>query len=341
MLDTLISIGDTLKEIRENQGFHLQEVADNTTINYTSLSRIENGVRLPTKEQVKKLAFFYNFNENELIKNLISDKIIYEIKDEDFGLEGFHLAEQKIKYGISLFPQYENLEKIKLQSRRYIGNKAKLTEWIMSTIEAETENISSFIDVFSGTASVASKAMKKYDKVIINDILFSNNTIYKAFFKKEKWDKEKITEIIYEYNTISSEKIKPNYFSKQFGNKFFEMEVAKKIGYIRQDIENRKKELTEKEYSILLATLIYNIDKIANTVGHFDAYIKKPIKKKPLILKIIQTEDFDNPNKILFSSIFFIEVKKLHTPLLYSLNQTSSPRRLNFWANPTFLPEFF
>ena len=47
------------------------------------------------------------------------------------------------------------------------------------------------------------------------------------------------------------------------------------IGYIRQDIENIKSGLTEKEYSILLATLIYNIDKLANTVGHFDAYIKK------------------------------------------------------------------
>ena len=37
--------------------------------------------------------------------------------------------------------------------------------------------------------------------------------------------------------------------------------------------------MTEKEYAILLSTLIYNIDKHANTLGHFEAYIKKPIKK--------------------------------------------------------------
>ena len=55
MLDTLISIGDTLKEIRETKGFHLQEVAEKTTINYTSLSRIETGKRLPTKPQVQML----------------------------------------------------------------------------------------------------------------------------------------------------------------------------------------------------------------------------------------------------------------------------------------------
>ena len=53
MLDTIVSIGDTLKKIRETKGFHLQEVADKTSINYTSLSRIENGKRLPTKPQLQ------------------------------------------------------------------------------------------------------------------------------------------------------------------------------------------------------------------------------------------------------------------------------------------------
>ena len=96
MLDTLISIGDTLKEIRETKGFHLQEVAEKTAINYTSLSRIETGKRLPTKPQVQTLASFYSYSEQELIKHLISDKILYEVQNEDFGLEGFHLAEQKI-----------------------------------------------------------------------------------------------------------------------------------------------------------------------------------------------------------------------------------------------------
>ena len=108
MLDTIISIGDTLKEIRETNGFHLQEVAEKTSINYTSLSRIETGKRLPTKPQVQSLAKFYNYSEQELIKQLISDKIIYEVQSEDLGLEGFHLAEQKLKYGI-----YSTIMKLK------------------------------------------------------------------------------------------------------------------------------------------------------------------------------------------------------------------------------------
>lgn len=293
MLDTLISIGDTLKEIRESKGYHLQEVAEKTAINYTLLSRIENGKRLPTKLQIQTLAKFYNYSENDLVKQLISDKILCEVKKEDFGLEGFQLAEQKIKYGNIIFNDYENLEKFEIQSRRYIGNKAKLTDWIMKIIHDETKGKDTFIDVFSGTAIVAKEAMKKYKNVILNDILYSNNITYKAFFDNEEWDSKKIINIVNFYNSLNPDEIKENYFSKNFGGKFYEKGVSKIIGYIRQDIENRKEHLNSKEYSILLTSLIYTIDRLANTVGHFDAYIKKPILKKPLNFRLINTVDFE------------------------------------------------
>tara|TARA_R110002050_G_scaffold585_3_gene4225 strand:- start:7879 stop:9222 length:1344 start_codon:yes stop_codon:yes gene_type:complete len=294
MLDTIVSIGDTLKEIRETKGFHLQEVADKTSINYTSLSRIETGKRLPTKPQVQSLAEFYSYSENDLIRQLISDKIIYEVQNEDLGLEGFHLAEQKLKYGLNLFNDYKNQDKFQLQSRRYIGNKAKLTDWIMEIIESETEGNGTFIDIFSGTSIVAKSAMEKYKTVILNDILYSNNITYQAFYGTLKWNSNKLVELANEYNTLNSKSIRENYFSKNFGGKFYEKEISKQIGYIRQDIEKKKKnnELNSREYAILLTSLIYTIDRLANTVGHFDAYIKKPITKRPLNFKLIQTSDF-------------------------------------------------
>ena len=294
MLDAIASVGNVLKEIREINNFSLQDVTRVTGINYTLLSRIENGKRLPTKEQIKKLASFYKFNEKELITHLISDKIIYEIKNEELGFEAMKLAERKIQYGLTLFPENEIRDKIKLESRRYIGNKAKLTDWIMNIIENETKNIESFFDIFAGTAIVSQVALRKYKKVIINDLLYSNNIIYKAFFEKGNWNKEKITDFIHKYNSINPNLLEENYFSENFGNKFFEQNIAKKIGFIRQDIENKKHTLTEKEYCVLLATLIYNMDKVANTVGHFDAYIKKPIRKKQFQLKLIEINDFEN-----------------------------------------------
>mgnify|MGYP000275952357 CR=1 FL=1 len=297
MLETLISIGKILKEIREEQNLMLQNVAKQTDINFTLLSRIETGKRLPTKEQIKKLASFYKYNKTELLKILISDKIFDEVKEydkTDISIEALQLAEEKIKYHYSLFPDFEIENNIKLESRRFIGNKAKLTEWIMNIIEKETDTAGTFIDIFAGTASVSKVAMKKFNKIIINDILYSNNIIYKAFFKPQNWDKQKLREILSFYNSLNSNKIPENYFSENFGNKFFENNIAKKIGYIREDLEKRKSELNEKEYSILLVSLIYSIDKVANTVGHFDAYIKKPIRRKHFDIKLIETVDFND-----------------------------------------------
>ena len=68
----------------------------------------------------------------------------------------------------------------KINNRRYTGSKFKLLNWIKSTIEDEAKKIDSFCDLFAGTGCVAEKFADK-KKLIINDFLFSNNIIYKAF----------------------------------------------------------------------------------------------------------------------------------------------------------------
>jgi len=174
---------------------------------------------------------------------------------------------------ISSFEDTTYPKPIFLENRRYIGSKVKLTNWIFNLIEQETDNIHTFVDIFAGTASIAAQAIKKYQHVIINDILYSNNIIYKGFFQEGVWSVDKVNDIVSYYNLMDPSHLSENYFSENYGGKFYEYNTSKLIGYIRQDIEDMKTQLTEKEYNILLATLIYNIDKIANTVGHFDAYI--------------------------------------------------------------------
>lgn len=52
----------------------------------------------------------------------------------------------------------------------------------------------------------------------------------------------------------------------------------------------------KKEYNILLASLIYSTDKIANTVGHYDAYIKKSITDNKFIYGMINPLILKNKN---------------------------------------------
>jgi adenine-specific DNA-methyltransferase len=62
--------------------------------------------------------------------------------------------------------------------------------------------------------------------------------------------------------------------SDTFGDTFFSRVDCRKIGYIREDIENRyhKGEINERERALLITSLLYAADKIANTCGHYDAY---------------------------------------------------------------------
>ncbi len=183
---------------------------------------------------------------------------------------------------------------IALESRRYIGCKQKLADWIFKIIARETKNVKTAADIFAGTGVVAKRMLGLYENVIVNDFLFSNNIIYKAFFEDSEWNKEKVASKLSEYNALDSSKIDDNYFSENFGGKYFDYEKSKLIGFIREDIEANKNNLTEKEYAILLASLMYSIDKTANTLGHFEAYIKKPIKPTPLNLRMIDAQRFPN-----------------------------------------------
>lgn len=181
------TIGHILKEIREDKGHLLQEVQQALDIDLTQLSKIENGKRLPTIEQLQKLAKFYNYDDKLLIIQRESDKIVYSFEYPELAIETLKVAENKVKYGNQYIPLFQDTiykKPISLESRRYIGSKAKLTEWIMNLIDEETENIGTFVDIFAGTASISNQAIKKYNRVIINDILNANNVIYKGFLKK-------------------------------------------------------------------------------------------------------------------------------------------------------------
>ena len=61
------SIGELLRQLRDEQKQYLREVAAGIGIDQALLSKIERGERLPNKEQVLKLAKHFNAEKNELI----------------------------------------------------------------------------------------------------------------------------------------------------------------------------------------------------------------------------------------------------------------------------------
>lgn len=174
---------------------------------------------------------------------------------------------------------------IAINQRRYLGSKTKLLSFIDDILQSENIEFETFADIFAGTGTVANHFYNS-SKIIVNDILVSNNYIYQAFFGKDEIRENKLKERLKLYNTLDIKKYDDNYFSNYFSNTYFDATNAKKIGIIRDDIEKlfEKKIITQREKSYLFTSLIYALDKIANTVGHYDAYRKVDILEKKLFL---------------------------------------------------------
>lgn len=183
---------------------------------------------------------------------------------------------------------------IKINNRRYLGNKYKLLSFIFNTIKENCPNIKTIADIFSGTGSFAF-AFKDY-QIITNDLLYSNYICNVAWFSPIKVDLEKIEEMIKKYN--KKKYMADNYMTKNFANTFFNYCNCSKIGFVREDIQKKltKKEINFREFSVLLMSLIYAMDKIANTCGHYDAYIRNAKMDEEMIIDIPLVDNNNNKN---------------------------------------------
>ncbi len=188
---------------------------------------------------------------------------------------------------------------VKISNRRYLGNKYKLLPFITRVVEEECENINTVADIFAGTGVVASAFTDK--KIITNDIMYSNYICHLAWFGSESYSEEEIVELIMNYNAMVVEQ--DNYMSENFANTYFSLEDCRKIGFIRQDIEDRFVEgaINERERALLITSLLYAMDKIANTCGHYDAYRQGVKFEKHLELSVPQPDEVLNENNVCYN----------------------------------------
>ena len=189
--------------------------------------------------------------------------------------------------------------KLQINNRRYIGSKNSLLENIDGVIKRYFKNSEYVLaDVFAGTGVVGNYYANKGVKVIVNDLLYSNYVAYNTWLSDGKYDIKKITDLINKYNNIDPTALEDNYFSEKFGNKYYHINDAKIIGYIREDLEHIKVDLTEREFYILLTSLMYEADKIANTCGHFESYLNKVPKERGVQLRVPEIQSLKKKNEI-------------------------------------------
>jgi transcriptional regulator with XRE-family HTH domain len=92
------NIGEILRELRESKDLPLRTVAAFLDIDQAILSRIERGQRKASREQIVKLAEYFNVDENELLIAWLADQVTAVVADDKkIADKVLNIAKEQIK----------------------------------------------------------------------------------------------------------------------------------------------------------------------------------------------------------------------------------------------------
>jgi len=88
-------LGEWLRQLREQRGLPLREVADAARMDLAHLQKIELGQRLPTEEQTSRLAKFFKLDETETQARRIAEKFQHEFAEHPAAKEAIGILAEE------------------------------------------------------------------------------------------------------------------------------------------------------------------------------------------------------------------------------------------------------
>jgi len=245
------------------------------------LKKDEEAVKIdPTRtSQMHTNQMDYSKKTREELIAICKDKSIkgYSGKRKDEIVKLVSASANK-EYTVEVFPE-------KIHRLNYIGSKFQLLDWITENIKEQT-GWSSFADktiadLFSGTGIVSYHFRKNMARVISNDAELYSSIITHAFTRSiytEKCKKiiDEIQKDIQGNKQSSTVGFITRHYSPYGSNerRFFTIENAKRIDYIRNKLELIKGSVSVDEYKFLLASILLSADAVSNVPAVYGCFLK-------------------------------------------------------------------
>lgn len=209
----------------------------------------------------------------------------------------------------------------------YIGSKLSLLNFIQTSVfEIAGKNNQSFCDLFAGTGIVGRHFKKLGYSVISNDLQYYSYVLNRHYIGNNnalKFKKFPFGNIFDYLNTLVPTKgfIFDNYATGGGTDRlYFSDNNAIKCDSIRKEIEKLFQDdyITADEYFFLLACLLENIDKYANTASVYAAFLKKlkTSAQKDFIISPVETI-CSNKRQFVFNTDANELIKNIKTDILY------------------------
>lgn len=207
------------------------------------------------------------------------------------------------------------METFTISNRRYLGNKFRLLPFIRAVADRECVGVQSVFDAFAGTGSVSSAFTSK--RLVVNDLMYSNYLSALTWFSPEAADMVKVTRLLAAYNDAKA--ATDGYMSQHFADTYFSRRVCRRIDFVRDDIEARwlSGELNLRERAMLVTSLLYAMDRIAATCGHYDAFRRHADLAQELLLRAPEVPEHLNPGNICLNADAGVIAPDVECDLVY------------------------
>ncbi len=194
---------------------------------------------------------------------------------------------------------------IQTQGVKYAGSKLKIIPYIAGII-TELGNIRNVLDGFSGTTRVSQAFAQLGYNTTSNDISVWSEVFGICYLKSNGSDKY-YQDIINHLNNLNGY---DGWFTEHYGGEDgqakrpFQAKNTRKLDAIRDEIDRLN--LSWEDKCVLLTSLIYALDAVDSTLGHYVAYLSEwsPRSYKDLTLKLPKRFPLKSENRVIRNDIF-------------------------------------
>jgi predicted nucleotidyltransferase/plasmid maintenance system antidote protein VapI len=159
------SIGEMIRRLRLEKGEPIRVLAAFLQIDQALMSKMERGLRNPTREQVEKLAHYFGVDRQMMLVAWLSDRIVHEVEGEDFAGEALQVAEEKVVYQRSRLVERKTLIR---SLQQFFDQDGRIKRaWLFGSFARGDEHSTSDIDLM-----VEEENSQKFSYFDLSDIQF-------------------------------------------------------------------------------------------------------------------------------------------------------------------------
>ena len=188
---------------------------------------------------------------------------------------------------------------------KYVGSKLKILAHILG-ISTKLDKVNKVLDGFSGSTRVSQAFAQSGYQVTANDVSVWSE-VFAVCYLQSKKDDAFYQDILDHLNNLKGYDgwYTKNYGAELTGRKMpFQAKNTRKLDAIRDEIE--KLALAWEDKCVILTSLIYALDSVDSTLGHYVSYLSKwsPRSHRDLFLRLPKRFKHQGKHQVIRGDIF-------------------------------------